>query len=72
MTIYRLIYKDSFTTDLYFDNYNDAKRNYDEAVADIATSSAKIVSCEFVDGLLTPIKVMEHYEKKEKVKAWRK
>lgn len=66
MSMYHVYYKDTFSTDMYFDNYKDAKRNYDEAVSDSETKSARIEECGFLDGMLAPVKVIEHYEKKRK------
>lgn len=63
--MYHVYYKDAFGTNMYFDNYNDAKRNYDEAVADSETKVARIEECGFIDGMLTPVKMIDHYEKKE-------
>lgn len=66
MTIYKLFYKDDFETTLYFDNYNDADKNYEEAVADEETKVARLISCEFINGILTPVGRIKSYTKKER------
>lgn len=66
MAFYHVYYKDSFRTHLYFDNYKDAKRNYDEAVGDDETQEARMEECGFIDGMLAPINTIEHYKKKNK------